>query len=154
MTWIAVEVSARRGAPACTHTDAPGSLEAYVPKVGGEASGSNVMRGLRDSIDSFLKVLNDKRDLAQSLSDKARQLDVGSRGVPASLRLSSLDERRELCAECVCDRYSGHESSPSVGAQKCAVCDNPNPTDGELNPGAATSPNSAAPAPTQTEVQE
>ncbi|MET3349608.1 UNVERIFIED_ORG: hypothetical protein ABID57_001280 [Arthrobacter sp. UYEF1] len=44
--------------------------------------------------------------------------------------------------------------SPSVGALSGAVCDNPNPTDGELNPGAATSPNGAAPAPTQTTVQE
>lgn len=48
----------------------------------------------------------------------------------------------------------GHDSSPSVGAPTGAVCDNPNPTDGELNPGAATSPNGAAPARTQTEVQE
>lgn len=48
----------------------------------------------------------------------------------------------------------GHDSSPSVGAPSGAVCDNPNPTDGELNPGAATSPNGAAPAPTQTTAQE
>lgn len=49
---------------------------------------------------------------------------------------------------------SSHNSSPSVGAPSGAVCDNPNPTDGELNPGAVSSPNGAAPDPTQTTVQE
>lgn len=47
-----------------------------------------------------------------------------------------------------------HDSSPSVGAPSGAVCDNANPTDGELNPGAAVSSPAAAPAPSKTTVQE
>lgn len=49
---------------------------------------------------------------------------------------------------------SSHDSSPSVGAPSGAVCDNPNPTDGELNPGAAFAPHDAAPDPNETEAQE
>lgn len=150
MTWIAIRVRAHRGAPACMRAGAPGSLEAHVPKVAGQAPGIDVISRLRDSIDSFLKVLNDKRNLAQSLSHETSQAGIGSGTVAerGSLGRGSLDERRELCAECVGDRCSGHESSPSVGAQKCAVCDNPNPTDGELNPGAAVPSPAAAPVPT------
>lgn len=44
------------------------------------------------------------------------------------------------------DPQQSHETSPSVGAPKGAVCDNPNPTDGEPQSGAAaTSPATAAP---------